>query len=50
MPTHSLLQLAFVLCMIVAIVMSVVRGEYKASGAWFYTCFALAAAMLVLGH
>ena len=50
MPIQSILQLALAICCIVAVVMAAVRGEYKASGAWFYTAFALAAVLLVLGH
>ena len=50
MPIHSLIEIAFIVCLIVAIVLSIVRGEYKASGAWFYTCYALAAILLVIGH
>ena len=50
MSIASIFQLALAVCFVVAVVMAAVRGEYKSSGAWFYTAYAIAALLLVLGH
>ena len=50
MTTQSLAGILLLCCFAVAVGMAIARGEYKSSGAWFFTGYALAAILIVLVH